>query len=197
MAKMVKNEPKAEIKQRNIVEESKIDTSGQKASPDFESMRFVKLSKHSFIKGGSKVTYTSVPIIVETANGRVEWQLTPVEKMEIAREGVSKKQLEVLKKRISLGYDELSAALATTRATLINKKGKEHFSQTLSERIVSIAELYSFGYEVFGEEAAFNKWIIQPNRALGGQRPYDLLNNQFGREEVKNLIGRIEHGIYA
>ena len=142
----------------------------------------------------SRLQITSV--IVENED-KPEWKMTPVEKMEMFREGISKQKLEKLKRRANLDYDKLSTLLSTTRATLINKKGTEHFSPALSERIVSIADVYSYGYEVFEDEGKFNEWITRPNRALGGKQPFDLLDNQFGREEVKNVIGRIEYGVYS
>ncbi len=135
-------------------------------------------------------------IIGEEA-ARPEWQMTAAEKMDMVREGVSKKKLESLKSKINLDYDKLSTILSTTRATLINKKGTEHFSAALSERIVSIADLYSYGFEVFEDETKFNEWIFRPNQALGGRPPFELLDNQFGREEVKNVIGRIDYGVYS
>jgi len=135
-------------------------------------------------------------IIVEKT-GRPEWQMTAVEKMDMVRKGVSKKKLESLKIKTNLDYDKLSTILSTTRATLINKKGAEHFSAALSERIVSIADLYSYGFEVFEDETKFNEWVFRPNQALGGKQPYELLDNQFGREEVKNVIGRIDYGVYS
>ena len=138
----------------------------------------------------------STAIIVEKA-AKPEWQMTAVEKMEMARNGVNKRDLESLKIKTNLDYDKLSILLATTRATLINKKGTENFSATLSERIISIADLYSYGFEVFEDESKFKEWIFRPNLALGGKQPFELLDNQFGREEVKNLIGRIDYGIYS
>jgi putative toxin-antitoxin system antitoxin component (TIGR02293 family) len=124
-------------------------------------------------------------------------QMTPIEKMGIVREGISKKDLEHLKNTAELDYDQLAWALSVTRATLINKKGAEKFSPSLSERIVSLADIYSYGYEVFDDDEKFNNWILRSNRALGGQAPYGLLDNQYGREEVKNLIGRIDYGVYS
>jgi putative toxin-antitoxin system antitoxin component (TIGR02293 family) len=124
-------------------------------------------------------------------------QMTPIEKMGIVREGISKIDLEHLKNTAELDYDQLAWALSVTRATLINKKGAEKFSSSLSERIVSLADIYSYGYEVFDDDNKFNNWILRPNRALGGQTPYDLLDNQYGREEVRNLIGRIDYGVYS
>jgi putative toxin-antitoxin system antitoxin component (TIGR02293 family) len=124
-------------------------------------------------------------------------QMTPLEKMGLIKKGISKKDLEHLKNTAALDYDQLAEALAVTRATLINKKGLEKFSSTISEKIVSLADIYSFGYEVFEDEQKFNAWVFKPNQALGGQPPYTLLNNQFGREEIRNLIGRIAHGVYS
>ena len=152
--------------------------------------------KEIVIVGMRKGSQHRSTIISKNPN-KPEWKMTAVEKMEMVREGVSKKSLEALKSKTNLDYDKLSTILTTTRATLINKKGSEHFSPALSERIVSIADLYSYGFEVFEDETRFNKWIFNPNQALGGKQPFELLDNQFGREEVKNVIGRIEYGVYS
>ena len=117
--------------------------------------------------------------------------------MHIVRDGVSKKDLELLKSKADLDYTMLAKALSVTRATLINKKRGEKFNSGLSEKILGMADLYSYGFEVFENEDRFNQWMARPNKALGGQVPYDLIDNQFGREEVKNLIGRIDYGIYS
>jgi putative toxin-antitoxin system antitoxin component (TIGR02293 family) len=126
-----------------------------------------------------------------------EGNITAYEKIELINKGISKKDLEYLKEKSGLGYDQLAEILSVARATLINKKGSEKFNASLSEKIVSLADIYSYGYEVFEDEARFNKWIFRPNQALGGKPPFNFLGNQYGREEIKNLIGRIDYGVYA
>jgi len=74
---------------------------------------------------------------------------------------------------------------------------QEKFNAALSERIISLADIYSYGYEVFEDEDRFNKWMFRPNKALGGKLPYEFIDNQFGREEIKNIIGRIDYGVYS
>ena len=123
--------------------------------------------------------------------------VTPLQKMEISKKGVSKNYLEQFKKATALDYDDLAGALAVTRATLINKKGAEKFNGPLSERIVSLADLYAYGYEVFEDTEAFNQWMQAPNQALGGLTPLGITDSFYGREEVKSLIGRIAYGIYS
>jgi putative toxin-antitoxin system antitoxin component (TIGR02293 family) len=123
--------------------------------------------------------------------------LTSFEKMQIIRRGITKRYLESFKKATSLDYGSLADALLVTRATLINKKGDEKFNNQVSERIVSIADLYAFGYEVFEDKDRFNKWMFAPNQGLGGEVPFHIVNNQYGREEIKSLIGRIAYGVYS
>ena len=123
--------------------------------------------------------------------------LTSIQKMKIIKKGISKDYLETFKKATSLDYDSLAGALSVTRATLINKKGTQKFSDQVSEKIISLADLYSFGYEVFGDKDNFNKWMFVPNQALGGLAPFDIIDNYYGKEEVRNLIGRIAYGVYS
>ncbi|MEO8712852.1 MAG: antitoxin Xre/MbcA/ParS toxin-binding domain-containing protein [Parafilimonas sp.] len=135
-------------------------------------------------------------ILIDAAH-KPENQMTALEKMDVVRLGITKKDLESLKAKARLGYDKLAKALSVTRATLINKKRQQKFSASLSERIISMADIYSYGYEVFEDEDRFNRWMFTPNQALGGEVPYELMDNQFGREEVRNIIGRIDYGVYS
>lgn len=136
-------------------------------------------------------------IILSEKTDKPEASMTTFEKMEMVKNGLTKKDIEMLKQKASLDYDELAYLLSVTRATLINKKGDDKFSPVLSERIIAIADIYSYGLEVFDDNELLHDWIIQSNRALGGNTPFSLMNTQFGREEVRNIIGRIAYGVYS
>ncbi len=126
-----------------------------------------------------------------------ESHMTAFEKMNMARAGISKKSLEIMKAKAGLGYEKLASTLSVTKATLINKKRGQKYGRTLSERIVGLADIYSFGFEVFGDQRRFNEWMASPNCALGGKAPVDVAGSLFGREEVRNIIGRIDYGVYS
>lgn len=153
--------------------------------------------KNKAVSKNFMVSRSSTDTILSGNQNKSSSQLTAFQKMDIVREGVSKKALENLKEKAGLDYDNLAAALSVTRATLINKKGQDKFNISLSERIVSLADIYSYGYEVFEDVEVFNKWMFKPNLALGGKTPYHFIDNQFGREELRNIIGRIEYGVYS
>lgn len=127
----------------------------------------------------------------------VSGNLTNAQKMAITESGISKKDLEGFKAKTGLDYDSLAKLLAVARATLINKKGSEKFSESLSERIMALADIYVYGYEVFADETKFNEWIFAPNQGLGGISPFEMLHNSYGRDEVKCVIGRLEYGVYS
>lgn len=135
--------------------------------------------------------------IIYSESNSSENQMTAFEKMKKLEQGLSKTHLESLKARTALDYNELSHILSVTRSTLINKKEQQNFSLAVGERMLDLAGIYSYGYKVFEDESKFREWMFKDNQALGGQAPYDILDNQFGREEVKNLIGRIEYGVYS
>ena len=124
-------------------------------------------------------------------------KMTAMEKLEMVKKGVTKTDLEVLKEKAGLDYDTLAQGLSTARATLINIKGQDTFNFAVSEKIVGLEDIYSYGYEVFGDKERFNQWMFRKNAALGSYTPFELVNNQFGREEVKSLIGRIDYGVYS
>lgn len=136
-------------------------------------------------------------VILANAVKTAEYHMTSFEKIDIVREGIIKKDLELLKEKAAMDYTMLAKILGVTRATLINKKKNEKFNASLSEKILSLADLYSFGFEVFGDEKRFNQWMGKPNQAIGGHIPYNIIDNQYGREEVKNIIGRIAYGVYS
>jgi putative toxin-antitoxin system antitoxin component (TIGR02293 family) len=146
---------------------------------------------------GQQPVSKKVNSLLITSSGTAENQMTSFEKMNIVQSGLTKIDLESLKAKTKLDYGNLAKALSVTRATLINKKKQQKFSPILSERIMSLADIYSYGYEVFEDEDLFNQWMFRPNQALNGRLPYDFMDNQFGREEVRNIIGRIDYGVYS
>jgi putative toxin-antitoxin system antitoxin component (TIGR02293 family) len=125
------------------------------------------------------------------------YQWNSFEKIDAIKEGVSKEELENLKNGAELDYDTLAKLLNVAKATLHSKKGKAKFDQYISERIFLIADLYSYGYEVFGNRQKFNSWMKTENAALAGITPLNLVDTLYGVEEVKHLIGRIAYGVYS
>nr|WP_256379106.1 MbcA/ParS/Xre antitoxin family protein [Chitinophaga sp. SYP-B3965] len=59
-----------------------------------------------------------------------------------------------------------------------------------------VAELYSYGYKIFGSRESFNVWMRQENKYFHGRSPIELLETQVGGKEVENEIYRFEVGTF-
>lgn len=46
-----------------------------------------------------------------------------------------------------------------------------------------------------GDQAASDRWLSEPAKALGGRTPLEALALEGGAEAVRDLIGRLEHGV--
>lgn len=145
----------------------------------------------------SSSAFTEKPDLSDPFIPNSENHLTAIEKMLIAKQGITRQYVDGFKEKSKLGNKQLSQILSVSVSSLNSKDVDEKFSPIISERILSIAEVYAYGYEVFEDVESFNNWMQQPNTALGGETPYNLMDNQFGREEVKNVIGRIDYGVYS
>ncbi|MDF9435604.1 antitoxin Xre/MbcA/ParS toxin-binding domain-containing protein [Chromohalobacter israelensis] len=60
------------------------------------------------------------------------------------------------------------------------------------------AEVYKNAVDLFeGDRQRANTWLLNPVRGLGGQRPVEMIATTAGAEAVLDLIGRLEHGVFA
>ena len=50
---------------------------------------------------------------------------------------------------------------------------------------------------MFGDQEKAIVWLGTPNRALGGDRPLDLLDTDMGARMVEDILGRIAYGVYS
>jgi putative toxin-antitoxin system antitoxin component (TIGR02293 family) len=116
----------------------------------------------------------------------------------MVREGVSFYHFTKLSDRIRLGLEQWAEYLHLSERTMQRyKKENKTFDPIYAERIVIIELLYKKGIEVFGIEENFYTWMDTKSLPLGGVKPKDLLDTQFGISMVYDELGHIEHGIFA
>ena len=96
--------------------------------------------------------------------------------------------------RVALPLTKISEVVPASYSTLAKKS---NYDKEVSERLFEIAEVYSKGFEVFGDEKKFNNWIHEVSLALGGITPFSLLDTSYGVQVVLNELGRIDYGIFA
>ena len=51
--------------------------------------------------------------------------------------------------------------------------------------------------EVFGDSETAGRWMREPNPALANKTPLTVIQTPEGLGEVRNILGRIEHGVIS
>lgn len=85
----------------------------------------------------------------------------------------------------------------TSMRTLSRLKENDFLPEPAAEVVLSIVRTLKKATEVFGSEQAGIRWIKTPNVALGGMTPFQAMKNRFSAEEVMNILGRIQYGVYS
>lgn len=120
-----------------------------------------------------------------------------IEVVDLLEKGLTKQNYQKAKDVTGFSHQDMASILSISTKTLESKKNKDRLSDTASERLLKLAELTAQGIQVFNSGDLFREWLQKPLRPLGGKRPMDLMVNMYGLDMVKNLLGRIEHGVYS
>lgn len=115
-----------------------------------------------------------------------------------ANRGLSAEMISNFRKYFNLPLNETADILNISEPTIYrwtkeNKKLDRNFSVQLFE----VSSLFLYGIEVFGAKDVFFKWLALPNTALGGLEPSLLVEVPGGISKVRDIIGRIEHGVFS
>lgn len=73
----------------------------------------------------------------------------------------------------------------------------QNFDASNSEMLLKLLAIYKKGEEVFGEKAAFLRWLDKPSFGLGENVPFDLMRTSDGIDLVMEELIRIEYGDLA
>ena len=120
-----------------------------------------------------------------------------IDLIELSKIGITKASLLHLADYLDLTISQIADLLPITERTIQRYADDRHFSPSVSEHILQIAECTAAGIRVFEDKGKFLTWLRHPNRALGQQTPMSLLSSRFGSEMVLDELGRIEYGVFS
>ncbi len=103
-----------------------------------------------------------------------------------------------LAKAAGLEKSELANATVIASATLQRRAKAGRFSRDESDRLYRFAEVFKAALDLFeGDQKAASMWLKNPVRGLGNKRPVEMLSTSAETEAVLELVGRLEHGVFA
>ena len=122
----------------------------------------------------------------------------PDDLADLVRKGLPASSLTALAEHLGLGSTILSRKLGIPQRTLSRRLSRRsRLSATESDRAARLARVFAIAVEMIGEEEKAVEWLRTPNRALGGERPLDLLDTDVGAREVEDVLGRIAYGVFS
>ena len=66
-----------------------------------------------------------------------------------------------------------------------------------SASLIRTLEIKPLADRIFGDDEKAEAWLYRPNASLSGQKPADLLADELGTAVVREMLERIDHGIFA
>jgi len=121
----------------------------------------------------------------------------PTEIINQIKRGLPVSSFDKLRKNLDISEKTLSLTVRIAKRTLTRRKQEGRLKADESERVFRIAKLYDKAVDVFENPNLARKWFIEPARALGGKTPLEYADTEPGAQEVDDLLGRIEHGVFS
>lgn len=122
---------------------------------------------------------------------------TGMDWIPLVRRGLPAASVEAITRLTRTAQSELARALAIPERTLARRKREGLLSAEESAKFVRFARVVERAEEVFEEGAPALAWLKTENPALGDVTPLSLLDTDLGADTVLDMLGRIEHGVFA
>ena len=113
------------------------------------------------------------------------------------RRGLRVSAVDAVTAELDLPRTEVLPALRIPRRTMERRKQTGRLSPEESERVYRFAKIFAFAESVLGNKEKARHWLTSPNRALRNATPLSLLETEAGADEVSNVLGRIDYGVYS
>lgn len=135
------------------------------------------------------------------------FKLEPLEAVELVKLGIPARFLVRISQDMDCSVAQVVRLLGLARSTAVRKiKANATFSVRESERTLGLAKLIgqievivaeSGRPEGFSAAKWVSEWLFRPATALGGRRPYELMDTDDGRRIVYELVSRMQSCAYS
>ena len=123
--------------------------------------------------------------------------LSGVDKHKLIQKGISTRMLrDAIKTFHFVTEGQLLQAIGLSSKTL-GRRLDEHLGPRHSDAAMALIEITDMAQRILGKRALAEAWLNHPAIALDGQKPLDMLSSAPGIESVKDLLTRLEYGVYA
>jgi putative toxin-antitoxin system antitoxin component (TIGR02293 family) len=117
---------------------------------------------------------------------------------QLVRSGLPASTVALLAATLAVERAQMAERLNIPSRTLSRRlKMKSRLTHDESDRTLRMARVVALAREVLGSDEKASHWMSNPNRALGGRKPFDELDTEPGVRSVEEVLYRIAYGIYS
>ena len=117
---------------------------------------------------------------------------------QLVRSGLPASTVALLAATLAVERAQMAERLNIPSRTLSRRlKMKSRLTHDESDRTLRKARVVALAREVLGSDEKASRWMSNPNRALGGRKPFDELDTEPGVRSVEEVLYRIAYGIYS
>lgn len=113
------------------------------------------------------------------------------------RRGLRIAAVDAVIEELDAPRSEVLPALRLARRTMERRRATGRLRPEESERVYRLAKVFASAESILGTKEKAKHWLVTRNRALGNVTPLSLLETEAGVDEVIDVLGRIEFGVYS
>jgi putative toxin-antitoxin system antitoxin component (TIGR02293 family) len=118
--------------------------------------------------------------------------------VEHVRAGLPASTVTMLAEALSLHKEQVAKCLKISPRTLSRRlASNSRLTHEESDRTMRMARVVALASEVLGAEDKAARWMVAPNRALGGDRPFDRLDTELGVRSAEEVLYAIAYGMFS
>jgi putative toxin-antitoxin system antitoxin component (TIGR02293 family) len=122
---------------------------------------------------------------------------TPLEWHELVQQGFRTNVLLNIQHTFETSSETLLDALSMSARTHTRRKRERRLAPEESDRVLRLVRVLAQAADVLGDRQAAVRWMLRPNRSLGGRTPLSMTKTDVGAEAAIDVLGRLEHGVYG
>lgn len=117
---------------------------------------------------------------------------------EVVHAGIGVEAYEHFRRAIEVSNEDLARVLAIPQRTFDRRRSQGRLKPDESDRLARLSMLFEYAVKLFeGNQERAAQWFRTPKRALDNTSPLEFADTEPGAQEVRDLIGRLEHGVFS
>ncbi len=132
--------------------------------------------------------------VAETALFNLTRKRGVLNAMAMVEHGLPRTAFDRLQRALGIAQKEAAEAVMIPIRTLSRR---QRLLMPESDRVFRFAQLFQRAIQVLGDGETARRWMQSPKKALDGETPLRHARMEFGARRVEQLLGQIEHGVFA